>query len=337
MYEAKTWNDWIKFLQRFTPLKGLWSRIKYLRNGILVEANDDFLWSHPWTVRVEPDYNPDGTDFLRAVVKPGFVNGQDVWIDDYDAETQKSSWRRIIEENPPSLVLSYRDPARGAVKVDDDGIFVYGKGEGFPKFFDKFGIVQLTKDGTPIDDPTGDGAREIRASDIVLSVPRLSASSDVQVLDPATDAQTVVFSTKTDAAYLNSGIPPYVLKSVSKFQPPKAPDLADWLSGTAADPQVDEIRIATVWSVSPPGLGPLSVPDSSWESYTQYAVFWNLLHASKNSETPVANDPLTLRTGLAAGVGDALIAALLDQANDGYAVVSQFFAKTDYSGKFWSQ
>ena len=337
MYEAKTWNDWIKLLQRFTPLKGLWSRIKYLRNGILVGAEEDFLWSHPWTTRVEPDYNPDGTDFLRAVVKPGFVNGQDVWINDYDAETLKFTWRRIVEDDPPSLVLSHRDPARGLVKVDDSGSLVYSKGEGFPKFFGKFNIVEPTKAGDSVDDPPKEGAREIRASDIVLSVARLSSSSDVEVLNPATASQTVVLSARVDSAYLNSGVPPYVLKSVPKFQPIKTPDLSEWLSGTAADSQVDEIKIATVWSVSPPDQGPQSSPNSSWESYVQYDVFWNLFHASKNHETPTVHDPLRLQTGLAGGVGDALIASLLDQANDGYEMVSQFFAQVDYSGRFWSQ
>ena len=73
------------------------------------------------------------------------------------------------------------------------------------------------------------------------------------------------------------------LRAVSKYEPPEEQSLA-LMYGTllnAGDEQFDELKMATVWIVSPPDVSADAEPDETWTPYPQHFVFWNLQHASR--------------------------------------------------------
>ena len=49
----------------------------------------------------------------------------------------------------------------------------------------------------------------------------------------------------------------------------------------AGDAQLDELKLATIWIVSPPDAATDVEPDEMWTPYPQNFVFWNLQHASR--------------------------------------------------------
>src|SRR4029078_4955919 len=81
------------------------------------------------------------------------------------------------------------------------------------------------------------------------------------------------------------------------------------------DTQRDEIHVATVWMVSPPGWTPpldatadTAQPDGTWEPYVEHKLFWNLNHASRLVLPPAGEkrEPITFVSALGFGLGTFL-------------------------------
>ena len=128
------------------------------------------------------------------------------------------------------------------------------------------------------------------------------------------------------------------LRATAKYQPPEDQSLA-LMYGTllnAGDEQADELKLATVWIVSPPGAASEDVPDHTWTTYPQHFVFWNLQHASRLIPPTTPSEPLTLHTGLAGGVGDRINDAMLCFVTDQQAEAEAFFGQADARGIFGS-
>ena len=109
----------------------------------------------------------------------------------------------------------------------------------------------------------------------------------------------------------------------------------DRMLGYWEDPQEDILPVARVWMLSPPefeGDG----PDESFTAFVQHFVFWNLAHASRLPEIPQVLKPITLVTGLAAGVGDRINAALLAPMNDRAQQINAALNAVSPDGKFWT-
>ena len=128
------------------------------------------------------------------------------------------------------------------------------------------------------------------------------------------------------------------LRTVSKYVPPQEQSLA-LMYGTllnAGDEQFDELKMATIWIVSPPDVGGDAEPDETWTPYPQHFAFWNLQHASRLIPPRAPSKPLQLHTGLAGGIGDSINDTLLSFVNDAYAEAEAFLNQADARGIFWS-
>ena len=125
--------------------------------------------------------------------------------------------------------------------------------------------------------------REIRAMDVVLSKARIGTRLQIDVHDPLIDAQTESISTVFLNDYLRTTGGRARLRAVSKYVPPEEQSLA-LMYGTllsACDAQCNDLKMATVWIVSPTDEGENDEPDEAWTPYSQHFVFWNLQHASR--------------------------------------------------------
>ena len=216
--------------------------------------------------------------------------------------------------------------------------------EGYPKFFEKLGVKPAAKGG----DITKSGAlereadetrtREIRAMDVVLSKARIGTRLQIDVHDPLVDAQTESISTVFLNDYLRTTGGRARLRAVAKYVPPQEQSLA-LMYGTllnAGDAQYDDLKMATVWIVSPPDAAPDDEPDVTWTPYSQHFVFWNLQHASRLIPPKAPSPPLQLFVPLAGGVAQPVINALLSFVNDANAEAEAFFNQADARGIFWS-
>ena len=354
MITADAWNKLGARVKRARPLRGVRADTKEQPGGVIVSGDAHALWRHPWFIDARFEFKDDGTGEWRAFIRPGFVNGSDGYItmpaDWPDGKPPDDATARehdvpLTDAPTPYLVLGgWRNPLTPAsVSASLSGQIIAAPAEGYPKYFEKLGVKPAAKGG----DVTKPGAlegesdpartRELRAMDVVLSKPRIGTRLNIDVHDPLLDAQTESISTVFLNDYLRATGGRAKLRATSKYQPPEEQSLA-LMYGTllnAGDEQVDELKMATVWIVSPPDAGGDAVPDETWTPYPQHFVFWNLQHASRLIPPRTPSQPLQLHTGLAGGIGDRINDALLSFVNDSNAEAEAFFNQADARGIFW--
>lgn len=330
---ARAWNSLVRQSREARALRGKGVFLYQTPDGTTLSAAGAFReFRHPWTIRCETAPSVDNPERLlwRAFVQPGFVNGRDVVIDG----------RRLTDPDPPALILgSWRNPlAPAGLTASPDGEMVALPGEGYPPFFASIGVRPAAKGGDPlepgsIDTTDPQRSREIRACDVVLITPRIATRQDAQPLDPFATAATVQISTVflSDAV---RGQPRHRLVTVPKWSAPREPTAVEKLMGHAVEPQTDEIRIATVWMVSPNDAGTDAVPDETWTPYVQHAVFWNLQHDTRREMPDVPTAPTQLQTGLP--WADFFGNLQLTESNDLLAKIGAYVGAADFSGKYWT-
>jgi hypothetical protein len=321
---------------------------------VIVSGDANSLWRHPWFINARYEFKEDGTGEWRAFIWPGFVNGRDGyitmpadWPDGTPPDEDASEHDVPLTDDPtPYLILGgWRNPLMSeSLSASASGQLIASAAEGYPKFFEKLGVKAAAKGG----DITKPGAlegefeetrtREIRALDVVLAKARIGTRLQIDVHDPLVDAQTESISTVflNDALRTTGGRAK--LRAVSKYQPPEEQSLA-LMYGTllnAGDAQYDELKMATVWIVSPLGAASDDEPDATWTPYSQHFVFWNLQHASRLIPPKAPNPPLQLFVPLAGGIAQPVINALLSFVNDRNAEAEAFFGQADARGIFWS-
>jgi hypothetical protein len=347
--KAETWNDMVREVMRARVTAGIGCEIEQTGSGCILSGSGTGNWRHPWQVSAGWKYDetiqPLGGAWM-ATVWPGFVNARDVTIDvERSTETKgetKSVPVPLSDEDPPELVFGgFRDPAApSGVEASLSGDIIIKPGEGYPKFFEQLGVVPVAKGGTGLGalDPEADPTRtrQIRACDIVLITPRMATHQTVDVRDPLTDAQSVAIGTAFDNTALRNAKSRHWIIATTKWEPPMFPTAEEKLMGTAVEPQTDEIKLATLWMVSPPDVGSDAVPDETWTPYPQHFVFWNLNHASRAQMPGKPPEPITLHTGLLGGIADSIFSALLSPVNDAYAQIYAYLDAADFTGLYWS-
>ncbi len=321
---AAAWNETRARARRNRPFSGSRVRLHWTPDGVVVSAEGNDEIAHPWQLsprwRVDPDIRPLGGEWV-AEVRPGFVNGRDVTIQQKrrvkteDGDVEKDVPVPLTDEEPPLLVL-------GGFRAPD----------AFPDFFDSLCVVPSTKPEEP--DPTR--TRQIRAADIVLITPRLATRQTVNVSDPFSTGQMVDIGIVFVSDQLRSAPSAHRLAAVPKWEPPQSPTALDRLMGTAVEPQTDELLIATLYMVSPPDAAEDAEPDASWTCFPIYRVFWNLAHASRAQMPEAPPKPITLTTGLVGGMFDGFFNALLSPVNDAAAQISAFLGAANFAGMYWS-
>lgn len=347
---AETWNGMIREVMRARVIAGIGCGTEQTPGGCILSGSGTGNWRHPWKVsarwRYDATIQPQGGAWV-ATIWPGFVNARDVTITQNRKPAPQSADAETVEvpltdEQPPELVFGgFRDPAApSGIEESESGDLIVKPGEGYPKFFEQLGVVPVAKGGKGLEaldsEPDPDRTRQIRACDIALITPRMAARQTVTVLDPLTDAQSVDISTAFDNTALRNARSAHWLIATTKWEPPMQPTAEDKLMGTAVEPQTDEIKIATLWLVSPPDAGSEDEPDETWTPYPQHFVFWNLNHASRAQMPGKPQQPITLHTGLLGGIADSIFNALLSPVNDAYAQISAYLDAADFTGMYWS-
>ena len=355
MIAADAWNKLVAKVKRARPLRGVRADTKEQPHGVIVSGDVSSLWRHPWFINARYELKDDGTGEWRAFVRPGFVNGRDAhipmpadWPEGKQPEDNAPSEHDVPLTNEPQPFLTldgWRNPLTpSSVGATLSGQIIAAPAEGYPKYFEKLGVKAAAKGGDISKPGAMEGefdatrTREIRAMDVVLSKARIGTRLQIDVHDPLLDAQTESISTVflNDALRATEGRAK--LRTVSKYVPQEEQSLA-LMYGTllnAGDTQYDELKMATVWMVSPPGSASDDEPDETWTPYPQHFVFWNLQHASRLIPPRAPSPPLRLHTGLAGGIGDRINDALLSFVNDQYAEAEAFLNQADARGTFWS-
>lgn len=346
IYSAATFLRWAADLRRWRALAGLNCSLDQTANGTVVSGHASGEWKHPWQVRCSAGTEGTGKPQWRAKVRPGFVNGRDATIGMDDLDDRGKPTGRLIQtpltgEDGPSLALeTWRNPLASA-GIAESGAAL--PGEGYPKYFEQIGVKPAIGGApnsfSPAPEQDPERTREIRACDIFLWTPRVSATTRVSILEPLVDQQavdlktslntTALFRARADGSY-------YQLKLLPKWTPPKEPTMLDRLLGIYDEPQSDELKIATVWIVSPPDASPDAEPDESWTPYVQHFVFWNLMHAPRRPPLIVPQKPIRFFLPLLAGAAQPIIDSILTPLNDAYAAVSYALQDASYKGEFWS-
>lgn len=280
----------------------------------------------PWTVT--PDF--DGEQWVCSIA-PGLVNGLPaVWdgVDLLDAPVIPiTNYRSLGPDATPTL----------SVTLDGEIIATY---EEVPPYFLALGVG---KPPTTSFDPFAGGfstaldydSRLLRCADLVLHQGRMSATTDIIIGDPASGSPNVVeYVTKVEG--LLTANDPATIEQTEKYSPPQDNDPTAIMLGLLEEQKEDQIHIASVWFVSPPGW-PRGTPiDASWDVHVQQLLWWDLDHSIKEAPPQLAHTALRLDTVLAGGVANPINDYLTSQINDADSLFAQFFNKQDTPGKFWS-
>jgi hypothetical protein len=341
---AETWNVMIDEVSRRLPLRF----VRMSRR-----------WVHPWTI--VPEWSDIAEQWVFRI-RPGFVNGVEPEIpipamlasertlDRIEEETgtrpeKDQSADALITEAPQIPVSGTRIIGKGA---NPDSVSVSASGniavkfEQVPEFFIQFGVTdeKLTFQGnlnSGIQEVQSEEPKEpaplLRACDVVLYMDRPAAKLDVIKGNPFLDSFSALlvinYGRSTPARKR-----PY-LKITAKYQPIVEADIGNLLEGTP-DPEFDAIQIATIYFISPPGFAPEAPMDSTWTTFVKHDQFWNLAHAPQKIPDPTPIEPITLQTGLAAGIADPIISSLLAPGNDAYNTALQVLRNRNLAGRFWS-
>lgn len=284
-------------------------------------ARDGLEWSHPWKTAVVWNAEREGFD---AIIKPGFVNGLDVTARTLVAD---ESGERVFQDVPltdhPPIALSSHREVSALV----------------PAFFQAMGVVQKTPvsvdqiaagiteviEGLPEDEAK---ARRLLATDLVLRCtrPRTVVEWNVSPAETGSQAQFMfgVAQAKQTAKIV----------AMREWQAVQPSDTLTRLAGGTEDSGIDECLVATVFFVSPAGVGPYYELGADWQAFVRHELFWNAEHIVTGSTSPTPQ-PITLNL---AGVGAAVNAQLivnqiLAAQNDADAAILQFIRATEIAGR----
>lgn len=319
------------------------------------------IWQHPWTV--SPFWFEDEKERIkewRFKVAPGFVNGLhyecDIkpplasarTIERLEVGGKKVGKEEVVTawgiESPTMRVDGTRVIGSGS---DPTGVSVTESGdltttaEAVPKFFQKLGVgkeVQLAGNLTSgiqevVQEEQKD-PRILRAFDIVMRLDRIALrveTGDIEVA--AIGGFTQLLSIAVGRS--SPANPSPTIYQTSKYVAPPPSNPADLFEGIG-DREYDELKVATVFFLSPPETTLDEPLDGSWTPYVRHDLFWNLAYLPATIPTALDSTPITIRTGLAGGIGDAIGNQILSPLNDAYAEAVTRAKARSLEGSFWT-
>lgn len=333
---------------------------EYRRNRPLVcGSKADGGWRHPW----KPSLEWDGTlEVWRVTIKPGFVNGGEVEtvmnlsespdLTKARAKADESiligktrvaarlseepgipirAWRSIgPDANSTGLTLN-STATGGTVNYESVPAFFLAMGVGGPpvqKFSTTSGIT------TQVGGTDKSDERLLRAVEVVLVKSRPAVISEWTLGAGLNDNSIAQFDVVYAGAVEVDETPRIDVRT--SYSPLDPQDPLDRLKGNWQDEGRDELHICTLYLVSPPGADLGSKPDSTWDTFHQSHVFWNLNHAT--NILPVTEEPTPLRfpIPLANGIAQGLINSIVADLNDRYDAALEFVNNRSLEGRFWT-
>ena len=355
MISAQTWNDMVRKVRGCRLYPGPGIKVRRTDGGTTVSADATFEWHHPWWMtgvweeqKIIPRGGKKKESEWHFYVKPGFVNGVPAAIDMVQDDRSVVE-TDITEQDAPFLVVkTWRNPIQSAgVTASTSGELIVLAGEGYPKFFEALGVRPAAL-GTHGEDKKTFTAnddswrkKELRCADVALITGRVATSQQITLLSAAIDAQDFEISSTFQDTYSRNHAKPFRLVTMPKWTAPREPTAEERFEGSAAEPQTDEVLMATIYMVSEddPDGGEDAVPDGSWTPYVKYGKcgFWNLNHAAANPVVPqIPHQTLTLYTGLAGGIADPIFNSMLAANNDAYNQAVSYLNSISFAGMFWT-
>jgi hypothetical protein len=321
-----------------TPLQaGAGMILRMLGFGQSISAlKDAQRWRHPWST--QPAWSRAQQRWI-ATVKPGFVNGQCPVVrttireqaqEGRDFGTNPLTGRPFFSDSvfaplpttngelrqvdaplylSPAISLGWR--ALGFDSANDEAVPIY--------FLDRGASErprQANSDGDavplPIDATTEvpRGLRLLRACDLWIHQPRQALTSTIE-LHPglATGVSNV-----SQTLGLASPAAGDVLRVMSGTL--RTIDGIDALARIYEEPAYDELLIATVFALSPPGVELFAQPDEAWTLYVRHNLFWNLNYATPWFRQYGGSPTVPFIPPLAGGAAQLVINFLTASIND---------------------
>jgi hypothetical protein len=145
-----------------------------------------------------------------------------------------------------------------------------------------------------------------------LHQPRLALTSQISIEPGLAIGQTHVQQLLSVA----SEVPGDTLRVLAgTYLPPEQAGI-DPLTGDYTEPPYDELRIATVYLLSPPDAAPHSEPDGKWEAYVAHGLFWNLSYQPGIFRAPAVDPGIGFIPPLAGGAAQIVINYLTSAISD---------------------
>ncbi len=331
---ARAWNDHVRHLGTRYPLN--------------VKTQDVATPRHAWQVR--PSYD-EARDKWTARILPGSVNGRvsivQVPFSRLDIITQdwlrKSNPDKVyldatianvpLDFNPP-LDLAFREIGGDAAAESVSGASgeLVQSFEPIPTFFRNQGVRPAG-----LSTPPPAETRRLFACDIVLRQPRVFLTNEISSLPGGLLGGSIVSVNAVASTPIDSQDPARVV-ALAKFVVPTIQNsFSDIFFQRFLDEPTDELHLSTVYALSQPLVEGADFPDKidqSFELMTRYYCHYNLCHATR-SLPRATTPPLTLVTGLAAGLGDILFNTILATQNDFAQATLDLFNQRSLRGSFW--
>jgi hypothetical protein len=313
-------------------------------------------WQHPWYPNLEWD---DLLQTWRVTIKPGFVNGREIEVSVRELEAppvtvaraESDSSIRIganilarLSEEPAISVRRWRSIGPDAEPIgavtNPTSLSARITFESVHPFFLSLGVgvapqrtISMTGGINEVQRHDSADDRLLRAAEVVLRVPRPATTAQWIFGDPASGS-VAEFNVNYAGSVATDRAPQITVEP--EFNPDPESDPVQRLLGNWQDSGRDELHIATIYLVSPPGADLGSAPDATWESYYQGHVFWNVNHGHKI--LPVLDQP-SLRyvaPALALSSASTILASLVSPLNDLYDAALEFVRNRTLDGRFWT-
>lgn len=179
------------------------------------------------------------------------------------------------------------------------------------------------------------GMRLLRACDIVLHQPRMALTSHVTI-EPGI---VTGISNVTQTLSLRSQAPEDRLKIFATSRHDPADPLQAGINPLGNDyeePTWDELLVATVYVLSPPGTPVGSEPDADWVPYIRHHQFWNLSHAQPRLRALVTDPSIPYIPPLAGGAAQLVVNFLTASLNDATQRMLNILTAHSMAGRFWT-
>jgi hypothetical protein len=329
---AASWNAGLKVASGLKVLPGRGVRVRRSANGTSLSLESrDFDWTHPWKVSAQ---YIDGA--WRFRVAPGFVNGEPPLVEGTAPKKENEE-----DEEPPNLSILETDwiEARGFLPLGTELNPV-------PRFFLPLGAKNVASPNVTTGNFDSINLSELTEQEagiplvkfeIFLSKARAQLVSTPQIVDGTGLTGTLIQTQFTyDTTLLERNGPQARLLQGQMPRPDPSRDAVLRALGLTPDEQEDRILVAIVYLLAKDASADPNVPDEKWTAFIDQKLHWNLSYQVKNDPPRADLPPTIFFTGLALGLGDALINQqqalqknLIEQALDALDT-------TEPGGRYWS-